>query len=288
MSEPQGDNESWSLELAVLVRPDVGLPAGPQEIWEKVVEDNARLPGDWDCSVHGAMEAVRNGDLAVCAYLSARCFKDAGNEQLGAQALAAPDEKARNYLWLTGVEPVVVSVPPGLERLCVLLDGKETPQLISSDRLLLCDGSQDRVQVKGKELKGTLAAGPNKSAEHFNAGETVELSHLESGAHRNRSRPKSVPRPHVSGASNNHSKAGEELRRLCLDKRQLLDLRKLLPQAESLVNQSLPTLSNGCQNQMMLSEDGSATMLPASAMNNIAPEQETLVPWRIPGLRNGP
>lgn len=220
-----------SLELAVMVRPDVGAPAPPQEIWEKVVGDDARLPGTWQASVRGALEAAHEGDWAVCAYLAARCFQDAGGGEAGAQSLAAPDEAARDRLWLTAVEPLVIEVPKGLERVWVRIDGKESPEWVSTDKLKLRTGSQEQLQLSGNRA-GVLAAGPHRSSEHFNLGETVEVSHLEKVLSRPKSAvvPKSPGRPDRQRQSSApRSRAATDLRRLRLGRKELLELRSLVP-----------------------------------------------------------
>lgn len=159
----------------------------------------------------------------------------------GHKFLAAPDEIARNHLWLIAVEPLVVEVPPGLERLSIRLDGQDKSQWIPTDKVKLCPGSQDRVLVSGNRT-GVLAAGPHRSSEHFNAGETLEISHLEKCLSRpraaaspsptarsppERARPSSAPRQQTSLGS----RAGD-LRRLRLGKRELVELRALVPGPE--------------------------------------------------------
>eukprot|EP00927_Polykrikos_kofoidii_P087067 TRINITY_DN9946_c0_g3_i3.p1 TRINITY_DN9946_c0_g3~~TRINITY_DN9946_c0_g3_i3.p1 ORF type:complete len:1146 (+),score=170.52 TRINITY_DN9946_c0_g3_i3:41-3478(+) len=166
-----------SIELAAMVRPADGTPTSPQEIWDRVVEDNVRLPGsNWDTTVEGAMDAARQGDWALCAYLAARCFVDGGVS--GAATLAAPDERCQKTLWLEMAAPIVVEVPAGMERFSVRLDGCEQAEWIPVSQLGIVDWAQGRVRVRGRG-HGILSRGANGSAEHFNRGQLVELSGMQ-------------------------------------------------------------------------------------------------------------
>lgn len=163
-----------SLELASMVRPDIGEPASPQEIWDRVVGDNVTLPGNWDTTIRGALRAARQGDWAACVYLAATHFRSQGNPE----ALAAVDESSHNFLWLSAVEPIVIEVPKGRERIWVQWPDADGPEWVPTDRIVGAAVSKGgRVQVKGRGY-GELALGPHRSAERLRAGEVVELSRL--------------------------------------------------------------------------------------------------------------
>lgn len=169
--------EDANMDLALMVRPPAGSPSSVQDIWDKVVGDDVRMPGTFDLSVHGALEAARQGDWALCAYLAARCFKDAGSEEDGARALAQPDTLVGEFLWMTGMDPIVVDVPLGLERLWVKPDDTQEPELIPSHRLAPRMTSDGLVAIHGR-CAGTLARGLRSSAERLVPGTILEMSHL--------------------------------------------------------------------------------------------------------------
>jgi hypothetical protein len=82
----------------------------PQAIWDSVLQDEAEPQS---ATAKDALAAVKRGDVAACARLSARCFKEAGCGSDGANALAAADTEVRNSLWLSIVDPLVVNIPGG-------------------------------------------------------------------------------------------------------------------------------------------------------------------------------
>lgn len=162
-----------------MVRPAVGSPSSPQEIWDRVMADDAQLPGNWDESAKGAISAIRRGDSPACAFLAARCFKNSGSAAAGVSALSVADEEARNALWLSIVEPLVVDVPSGQERLRVQLDACDEAEWIKCDKVTLDTASTgaDRISVL-RRGGGILAKGLHGSAENFICGQVVEVSHL--------------------------------------------------------------------------------------------------------------
>lgn len=167
-----------SRELVEMVRPSSGSPALAQEIWDKVVE-GARLPGTWEATVAGALDAVRGGDWPLGAYLAARCFSDnGGSGGGGAMALAKPDDRCCNTLWLEVASPMVLEVPRGQERLCVKFEGFEDPEWFTTDQLGDVVSRRGQVFVLGHG-RGSLVSGPNGGAEQFNIGATLELSQVQ-------------------------------------------------------------------------------------------------------------
>jgi len=172
--------ENASFELAAMVRPNAGGPAPLKEIWEKVVEEDALLPGTWDVSITGALDAARARDWPLCTYLAARCFVDSGGETggAGAAALSVQDERCLNTLWLEVACPVVLDVPRGQERLCVTYKDCAESEWVSTDHVGETDFTLGRVWVHGYG-HASLACGTHGSAEYFNAGEKLELSQLQ-------------------------------------------------------------------------------------------------------------
>lgn len=169
-----------SIELAEMVRPASGPPRSPGKIWNFVLEHGAHLPGDWDANVEGALDAARQGDIALCAYLAARCFYEHGGGKDGAAALAAPDERCLKRLFLDVAAPVVVEVPPGQEHVWVRLEGSDEILKKPIDQIGVVNWVEGRVWVRNCG-HAELANGPNLKGpcEHFNVGEMVELSHLQ-------------------------------------------------------------------------------------------------------------
>lgn len=171
------DDHAAVAELAALVVPGTCASQTIREIWECVNQKDARLPGAWNATAVGALTALRNCDWAICTYLAARCLKDAEDADVGRRSLAAPvDGPAHNNLWLKVVDPIVVNIPKGLERMLVEFDGKT--QWITTDQLqgypaLLHKDLTVTVQGQGK---GVLAKGLHNSAEHFFVGNTLDLS----------------------------------------------------------------------------------------------------------------
>lgn len=174
-----GPVDEASLELASLVRPVGGAAAPLKRIWEAVVDQEACLPGYWDTTAAGALDAARAGDWPLCAYLAASCYRSHGGGVEGAKALAVPDERCHRTLWLEVTAPVVVDVPRGQERLLVQLDGRTEAEWAATDELGELVSETGQVWVLGRG-RGRLVQGPKGgSAEHFRAGETLELSQLQ-------------------------------------------------------------------------------------------------------------
>lgn len=174
-----GPVDEASLELASLVRPAGGAAAPAKRIWEAVVDQEACLPGCWDTTASGALDAARAGDWPLCAYLAASCYRSHGGGVEGAKALAVPDERCHRTLWLEVTAPVVVDVPRGQERLLVQLDGRNEAEWAATDELGEVVSESGQVWVLGRG-RGRLVQGPKGgSAEHFRAGETLELSQLQ-------------------------------------------------------------------------------------------------------------
>lgn len=209
-----------SLELAVMVMPDMGMPAGPGDIWSRVVESGGELPGSWDTSTHGALQAARRGDEAVAAYLAARCFREGGGDESGAAVLAKPDDSTQKFLWLSTVEPLVVDVPKGRERLCTKFEDSDCLEFVPTDKILtsklIAMLRDDCIRVKGRPV-GKLVGGLLHCAEHFRVGETVELSRLTTK---------------------------HKLRRLVLSQEELLELRDFLPDASMKAKIGTPSFYN--------------------------------------------
>eukprot|EP00929_Paragymnodinium_shiwhaense_P061846 TRINITY_DN3089_c0_g1_i1.p1 TRINITY_DN3089_c0_g1~~TRINITY_DN3089_c0_g1_i1.p1 ORF type:complete len:955 (+),score=133.44 TRINITY_DN3089_c0_g1_i1:106-2970(+) len=171
-----------SVELAALVRPPLaGSCCGSSDkvvaahdIWQKVVNDNARLPGCWDATVAGALDAAEKADWALCAYLAACCFADGGGaDGRGASALATPDSRSHDHIWLDAVCPIVVDVPRGRERLCVQVEDGRPPQWVPTDELTGALSSTGTVGVRGRG-KCKLARGTQGSAEQFKVGTVMQ------------------------------------------------------------------------------------------------------------------
>eukprot|EP00930_Biecheleria_cincta_P076651 TRINITY_DN6385_c0_g1_i2.p1 TRINITY_DN6385_c0_g1~~TRINITY_DN6385_c0_g1_i2.p1 ORF type:complete len:1041 (-),score=214.46 TRINITY_DN6385_c0_g1_i2:50-3172(-) len=174
-----GPVDEASLELASLVRPAGGVAAPAKRIWETVVDQEACLPGCWDTTAAGALDAARAGDWPLCAYLAASCYRSHGGGVQGAKALAVPDERCHRTLWLEVTAPVVVDVPRGQERLLVQLDGRSEAEWAATDELGEMVSETGQVWVLGRG-RGRLVQGlKGGSAEHFRAGETLELSQLQ-------------------------------------------------------------------------------------------------------------
>ncbi|CAJ1369118.1 unnamed protein product, partial [Effrenium voratum] len=180
----------------------------PDAIWKQVLDqEDARLPG---CvSLERALDAARSGDWGLCAYLSARLFKDLGGDAQAAQRLGDLDERCHRYLWLAVACPSVVDIPPGQERLRLRLEDGGEPRWIPTDLLeseIFPNGtvvvrsgkSQVLGQLVEKEfqcLQCSLMNPPaaqrcghcghsreeqrSRWAEHFNPGEQLELSQLQ-------------------------------------------------------------------------------------------------------------
>lgn len=167
-------------ELVSLVRPSKGEPSRLQEIWSKVAEEGAQLPGSWDETLSGALDAARCGDWTLCAYLAARCFiKHGGADGGGAKALEAPDERCSSTLWLEVAAPVVLEVPRGQERLCVRFEDGKEPEWLPTDQIGTGGVSPQGLLFARGRGRGRLVAGVEGSAEHFNVGATLELSQLQ-------------------------------------------------------------------------------------------------------------
>eukprot|EP00929_Paragymnodinium_shiwhaense_P088918 TRINITY_DN49220_c0_g1_i1.p1 TRINITY_DN49220_c0_g1~~TRINITY_DN49220_c0_g1_i1.p1 ORF type:complete len:1104 (+),score=184.47 TRINITY_DN49220_c0_g1_i1:105-3416(+) len=195
---------SASETLRALVGAGIRCPRGSAEkIWERVVKDGERLPGDWDDTLQGALDAARKGDPGVCAYLAARCFSRSDD---GAAALSALDARAQDALWHVAVDPVVMELPLGQERLWVELDSSSKGEWIPTNLVTVDEGVQlpgegVAVRVRGRG-SGRLPKGLQGSAECFNAGALVDLSQ----AHWSR----------------------RKMKRLVLKKTERLELRRLL------------------------------------------------------------
>lgn len=178
-SSPRAHLEDAALRLAAMVRPAPGEPAvALQEIWDKVVKEMVCLPGDWNTTVKGALDAARVGDWLLCTYLAARCYAIAEKRGpgAGAVALGETDERCLRTLWLQAAVPVVVDVPLGQERVCVCLGGAW--EWVGTDELVDTVPWRDSVTIRGRG-RALLSHGPFGSAEHFNPGRTLELSHLQ-------------------------------------------------------------------------------------------------------------
>mmetsp|Transcript_9218 Transcript_9218/g.20565 ORF Transcript_9218/g.20565 Transcript_9218/m.20565 type:complete len:1033 (+) Transcript_9218:79-3177(+) len=142
-------------DLADMLTPQSSSKA--QEIWEFVNSSNVELPGDWDVSLNGAMNAARQGEAATCAYLAALCYKRAGSDLDGRAALAAVDERARDLIWCRAIEPVQVEVPLGAERLRVVFKKgwEEETAWVPTDKLVFSEGfCNPSVQVRTPEYTG--------------------------------------------------------------------------------------------------------------------------------------
>jgi len=193
--EDSGDVELDFLvsELIELVQPSAGVQADPEAIWKHVLEQDSKF--EWlEATVEKALECARGGEWGLCAYFSARCFKDC-QDRSGLDAammkLGQLDERCHRTLWLAVADVVLVDIPPGQERLRVLLDHEGSPRWIPTDQLeseiLPASG---RVVLRGKGSTGPTVLGqlvekasPETSetgrwAEHFSPGEILELSQL--------------------------------------------------------------------------------------------------------------
>lgn len=160
--------------LAVMVAPGECSEQALADIWDCVTEENALLPGGWDTSATGAFVAARQGDWAVCAYLAARCFVDAG-----ADALAAPIDGAHAALWLWVVDPIVLDIPAGCERLWVRVEGRSEPEWVPTDRLRPPQGGDGLRVLDGNVWRNAVLEGkPHECAEHFLVGKVLGLSRL--------------------------------------------------------------------------------------------------------------
>lgn len=162
-----------------MVKPSTGAAAPLQRIWDAVVEEKARLPGSWDTTLPGALDAARSEDWPLCAYLAASCFSDAGGAAEGRSALAALDTRCHRTLWLEVAMPVVIDVPLGHERLLVHLEGHEKAEWVSTSLLSEAAASDGKVWVQGRG-RGVWIKEPKASrAEHFCPGALLELSRLQ-------------------------------------------------------------------------------------------------------------
>jgi len=196
--EDSGDVELDFLvsELIELVQPPAGVQADPEAIWKHVLEQDSKF--EWlEATVEKALECARGGEWGLCAYLSARCFKDC-QDRSGLDAammkLGQLDERCHRTLWLAVADVVLVDIPPGQERLRVLLDHEAEARWIPTDQLeseiLPASG---RVVLRGKggptgpSILGQLVekaspetdtSTPGRWAEHFSPGEILELSQL--------------------------------------------------------------------------------------------------------------
>jgi len=203
-----------SRELADMITPDTGRPPEPQKIWDHVMETDAVLPGSWDATALGALDAARRREWGVCTYLAARCYNDLGGADGGVKALAETDYRVQNVLWHLGADPIVLEVPKGHEKFLVCIDGCEDPELVPTDKLVesslqipgISDSPSDKVKVRGRG-SAKLAKGWDNSAERFKVGEIVELSQMQW--------------------------VGRKLRRLVLSRDERIDLRAWLNRAET-------------------------------------------------------
>eukprot|EP00927_Polykrikos_kofoidii_P040197 TRINITY_DN34403_c0_g1_i1.p1 TRINITY_DN34403_c0_g1~~TRINITY_DN34403_c0_g1_i1.p1 ORF type:complete len:891 (+),score=140.89 TRINITY_DN34403_c0_g1_i1:146-2818(+) len=168
-----GTVEQASMDLAAMVRPASGKPAPPKLIWDKVVQDDARLPGNWNTTASGAHDAADSCDWALCTYIAARCYADgAGSMGVDAGELAACDTRCHDVIWMETVAPIVLDIPRGREKLCIKFQGKSEPEWVSTDQLGDI-GQNSSVMVRGKQ-RGTLAKGPWNSAETFKIGGVLQ------------------------------------------------------------------------------------------------------------------
>lgn len=165
-----------AVTLAALIWPETGDPARPQDIWERVLEQDARLPGDhWECNVRGALDAARNGHWLICTYLAARCFRDMGGANGGAAALSVQDPRCSRTLWMDVAAPIVVDVPRGAERWAERLD--DSWDLLPTKKAkTACQHS--RASTPGRS-HASMTAGPRGvRADYLKTGSTVDLSQM--------------------------------------------------------------------------------------------------------------
>lgn len=210
----EGAEESDALvELLDLIQP-WNSQVDPAEIWDHVMNHDSKLSWLEPSTLEKALEAAHAGEWRLCAYLAARCFKD-WKERLGSREAAVKmgqvDQRCHRTLWLAVADVVLVDIPPGQERLRVLLDHESEPRWIATDQL-----ESDIVPGNGRVVvrmgKGTPVVGqlvqkefqclscswtspPSAMrcghcghkredhsrhgwAERFNPGETIELSQL--------------------------------------------------------------------------------------------------------------
>lgn len=182
------------LELAELVRPAGGQPPPLQKIWDLVLESDESLPGSWNTTISGALEAARSGDWSLCTYLAACCFREKG-----APALAQVDESCLRTLWLEVAAPILVEIPKGLERVLVQRNCKKDEpsaqsEWIPTDQLFDVVSPRGDVWLSSRHSRteatfgtvqaqayGRLVDAPKSSGcgEHFRTGDCLELSQFQ-------------------------------------------------------------------------------------------------------------
>eukprot|EP00746_Dinoflagellata_sp_MGD_P159499 gnl/MRDRNA2_/MRDRNA2_86715_c0_seq1.p1 gnl/MRDRNA2_/MRDRNA2_86715_c0~~gnl/MRDRNA2_/MRDRNA2_86715_c0_seq1.p1 ORF type:complete len:851 (+),score=150.82 gnl/MRDRNA2_/MRDRNA2_86715_c0_seq1:110-2662(+) len=197
----EGSEQEFS-KMAMLVAPGSSSTEACREIWDAVTDDDVQLPGDWNTTVEGAVSAARTGDAAICTYLAARCGKNGNN--LG--AVSSATDLARSALWFWVAAPVVIDIPKGQERLWVQVDGETSPEWVGTDKIDKVFDGGTRARIRGRRVNCKLVGGPHCSAEHFYAGNSLELSQM-------------------------HWR-GPKLRRIMLTQPEIMELRKWVPGGE--------------------------------------------------------
>lgn len=121
-------------------------------------------------------------------------ISDEASGKDGGTALAQQDARALDFVW-QAIDPIVVDVPLGSERLRVRPEDTGQDEWLSTEELnafLLDDG---RVAIAGRGF-GRLAPDVYSSAEHLSAGEVLEALQLPVP----RAKPSSSAKPRQRGA----------------------------------------------------------------------------------------